>query len=48
MEKANNVKEVKTATLGQSDGERSVDADVSAEDAWAEKREEELFLGYLN
>ena len=48
VEQANNVKEVKTATPDQSDDERSVDADVSAEDARAEKREEELFPGYLN
>ena len=43
--KANNVKEVKTATLDQSDGERLVDAFVSAEDARAEKREEAVDSG---
>jgi len=48
VEKANNVKEVKTATLDQSDGERLVDAYVSSEDARAEKREEELFPVLLN
>ena len=48
MEKANNVKEVKTATLDQSDGERLVDAYVSAEDARAGKRAEELFPVLLN
>ena len=46
--KTNNVKEVKTATLDQSDGERLVDAYVSAEDARAEKTEEELFPALLN
>ena len=48
MEQANNVKEVKTATPDQSDGERLVDADVPAEDARADQREEDLFPGYLN
>ena len=48
MEIANNVKEVKTATLDQSDGERFVDAYVSSEDARAEKREEELLPVLLN
>ena len=48
VEQANNVKEVKTATPDQSNGERSVDADVSAKDARADQREEDLFPGYLN
>ncbi|MFP6727060.1 MAG: hypothetical protein VCB63_09450 [Alphaproteobacteria bacterium] len=48
MEQANNVKEVKTATPDQSDGERSVDADIPAEDARVDQREEDLFPGYLN
>ena len=48
VEPANNVKEVKTATPDQSDGERSVDADVSVEDARADQREEDIFPGYLH
>jgi len=35
-------------TPDQSDGERSVDADVSAEDARAYQRGEDLFPVYLN
>ena len=45
---ANNDREVKTATPDQSDGERSVDADVSAEDGRAYQRGEDLFPVYLN
>ena len=48
MEQANNLKEVITATPDQPDGERSVDADVSAEDALADQMEEDLFPGHLN
>ena len=48
VEPANKVKEVKTATPDQSDGERSVDADISAEDTRADQREEDLFPGHLN